>query len=73
MANISGAHLAGYTPGLSNPRRVIGRIGDIMRNPNPNYAGIAEDLDLSVDSLTTLYIPYSSWQERANSKSFGKK
>ena len=66
LTNLSGAYLAEF-PGSDLSTNIMREhIKEIMDAENPNYDAIAEKLRLNNDTLTTMCIPYSSWQERAN-------
>lgn len=63
--NISGAYLAEGHPGLTNNQARM-YIDAVLRGENPHYSLIAKKLGINDETLRTLVIPYSSWQERAN-------
>lgn len=72
LANISGAFSAEYCADLM-PRITIDLFGEVMNERKPNYGAIARTLNLNKDSLTSICIPYSSWQERSNRRLFPSK
>lgn len=73
LVNLSGAYLSELNPNLS-PSETIGYFKEIINNPRPKYGKISKLLGINKQTLIGTYIPYSSWQERANNKIFnGKK
>ncbi len=70
LANLSGAYLS-ESPALTHEstRR---RFKEILDGDDPNYKQIAQEVGLGEDTLKTTYIPYSSWQERANRRLFNQ-
>ena len=72
LTNISGAFSSEYNPELT-PRRTIDLFSEVMNKEKPNYQTIARLLKLNTDALTTICIPYSSWQERSNRRLFPSK
>lgn len=70
LANLSGAYLSEF-PGLAlNHGSTRAIFKEILDSANPRYDLIAQEVGLSEDALKTIYIPSSSWQERANRKLF---
>ncbi|MEK6920634.1 MAG: hypothetical protein AABX82_02025 [Nanoarchaeota archaeon] len=70
--NISGAYLAEGHDGLTG-KRTKNYVAEVLEDRNPGYKAIAKELGLTIETLTTLVIPYSSWQERANRQLFPTK
>jgi hypothetical protein len=66
LVNISGAHVSGYRDSILTQEKTREMIREVMAEENPDYKSIARSLRLNKDTLTTAYIPYSSWMERAN-------
>ncbi|HLC53376.1 MAG TPA: hypothetical protein VJK03_02425 [Candidatus Nanoarchaeia archaeon] len=72
MANLSGAYLAEtLRDGVDRPtvERYMGRL------LSPNYTPddlLANILNVNEETLTTTYIPYSSWQVKKNRKHYGE-
>ncbi len=63
--NISGAYLAEGHDALTR-KKAIEYLAEVLQDKKPQYKEIARELGLNVEALTTLVIPYSSWQEQAN-------
>ncbi|MEK6868398.1 MAG: hypothetical protein AABX98_06260, partial [Nanoarchaeota archaeon] len=70
--NLSGAYLAEGSKRLTikNTRNAMQRILDAEA---PQYDRIAKQMDIDPKTLTGIYIPLSSWQERANRQLFPTK
>lgn len=64
-ANISGAYLAEGHQKLTR-RKAKRYISEVLHSKNPPYKNIAQEVGINVEAMTTLVIPYSSWQEKAN-------
>ncbi len=67
LTNVSGAYTSRYTPHLT-PDRMKRYCGEVLQGKRTSFANIARMLNTTPDSLTTMAIPYSVWQERANSR-----
>lgn len=67
LTNVSGAYTSRYTPRLT-PDRMKKYCGEVLEGKRTSFANIARMLNMTSDSLTTMAIPYSVWQERANSR-----
>ncbi len=63
--NISGAYLAEVSEQLTRAKAKE-YMAIVLHEEKPKYKDIARELGLNVEALTTLVIPYSSWQEKAN-------
>lgn len=74
LANLSGAFLSENNPALRE-KDMVQYIEQILSEKEPAYDQIAEILGVDRNTLVSLYVPYSSWQERANYRIFaeGKK
>jgi hypothetical protein len=70
LVNISGAYLAEYA--ASNRKTVRDEMKGILTVERPGYEAIAMRLGIDKTTLTTLCIPYSTWQETANRALFPK-
>jgi hypothetical protein len=68
LTNLSGAYLAEFNPEKLTPKRVKAYFQGILQDKVVPARQIAKDLRINEDALRTLYIPYSSWQERVNRK-----
>jgi hypothetical protein len=69
LANLSGAYLAEFpVPVLTNQRTRC--YFDEVLNHDPRYDIIADVVSLNEATLKTILIPYSAWQERANTRLF---
>jgi hypothetical protein len=66
LANLSGAYLSELNPKKLTKKRVISNIKKILNNTTPDYTGVSSDIGIDHKTLQNTYIPYSSWQERAN-------
>lgn len=69
LANLSGAYLAAGSKRLTirNTRKAM---RGILEAEFPQYDIVAEQMDTDPKTITGIYIPYSSWQERANRRLF---
>ena len=67
LTNLSGAHLAEFSKKLDS-ESTIGYFKDVLSSDKPDYDKIAEVLCLNKEAIIGMAIPYSVWQERANSK-----
>ncbi len=67
LTNISGAYTSRYSPTLT-PDRMKRYCGEVLEGRTTSLINIARMLNMTPDSLTTMAIPYSVWQERANSQ-----
>lgn len=63
--NISGAYLAEGHEKLTQTRAKE-YIASSLYERRPRYKAIARELGINAETLTSLIIPYSSWQEKAN-------
>ncbi len=70
LANISGAYLAEFPANGLSHNWVRGCFREVLAEKEPRYDIIAEVLGLNRETLATTYIPFSSWQERANKQLF---
>jgi hypothetical protein len=70
IANVSGAHSARYNEAMLTSSGARAFLGAILGNDEPEYGQIAGALGICVNTLTTVYVPFSSWQERANADLF---
>ena len=66
LTNLSGAYLAGYKEGELTGEKVREYIKEVFGEGKPDFAAMAAMLDTDERTLTTMYNPYSSWQEKAN-------
>ncbi len=66
LANLSCAYLSEFSTSVLNHESTRTRFEEILNCNNMNYDAIAKEVGLNEDTLRTTYIPYSSWQERAN-------
>jgi len=66
MLNLSGAYLTDNVPGLSG-KNMTEYFKQVLTG-TPDYSYLASKLGINNVVFTTLNIPYSSWQERANGK-----
>jgi hypothetical protein len=74
MVNLSGAYQSEINPRALTPERVVKQLEDIMNvHDGPDYKTIARVLGINKETLTGIYIPYSSWQESANTRSYGRR
>ncbi len=74
LENLSGAYLSRFDEKRLSSRKTRNYMRDILSNKQHIYNFIADALELNVEALTTVGLPYSCWQERANQKLFnGKK
>ena len=71
LANISGAYLAEFPASGLSHSRTRSYFSEVLGG-SPRYGIIAQVLGLNKETLTTTYIPFSSWQERANNLMFPK-
>jgi len=71
MTNISGAYLSEFNPEVLTPE-FMDILFDRVLNGIPDYGNWAKPVGLDRDAFTTMYIPLSSWQERANNLRFKK-
>jgi hypothetical protein len=69
LANLSGAYLSEF-PGSAFNKEITRETFKLILDNKADYGKIAAELGLSENALKTNYIPYSSWQERANRKLF---
>lgn len=67
LTNISSAYTSRYTPTLT-PQRMKKYCTDILAGQNVSLSHLAQMLNMTPNSLQTMAIPYSIWQERANSR-----
>ena len=65
VGNLSGAYLAEFSPGLGKTATLEAMRFVIMED-NGDVSSIAQMLDLNESAVTSLLVPYSVWQERAN-------
>ncbi len=72
LANLSGAYLAEFSPRLAIDR-TRGFFDEVLNKESPNYKRIAERAGIEPQTLTGIYVPYSSWQESANTRRFRTK
>lgn len=70
LANLSGAFLSENNPALRE-KDMLYYIENILSEKESAYDRIAEILRVERNMLTSLFIPYSSWQGRANHRIFG--
>ncbi len=66
VSNLCHAYLAGFDTKLDRAT-TLDLVNEGLKE-SPRYDGIAQLLALNVETLTTMAIPYSTWQERANSR-----
>jgi len=65
LVNLSGGYLTDGSKKLGYKRGT--EIADeVLHSKNPNYKRLAKQLGVRIDTLTTMAVPYSIWQERAN-------
>ncbi|MBI5001954.1 hypothetical protein HZC31_01065 [Candidatus Woesearchaeota archaeon] len=72
LANLSGACLSGFPEGVTSDT-VRKSLAAIATGENPQYPEIAAIVGIEPTVLSGLYVPYSSWQERANRQLFPHK
>lgn len=66
LANLSGAYLSEFPASVLDHESARKRFHEVLTAASPGYGMMAQELGLNEDTLKTTYIPYSSWQERAN-------
>ena len=66
LANLSGAYLAEFNPERLNRGQFMSHIEELISDGEFDLKAIARGLDLNPKSVTTKFIPYSSWQQTAN-------
>jgi hypothetical protein len=71
LTNISGAYLSEFNPEVLTPE-YMDVLFDRVLTGIPDYAKWAKSVGLNEETFTTMYIPLSSWQERANNLRFKK-
>lgn len=71
LANLSGAFLSENNPALRE-KDMVQYIEQILSEKEPAYGQIAEILGVERNTLNSLFIPYSSWQGRANHRIFDR-
>jgi len=69
LANVSGAYLA-ELEGV-NKHDTLLHMGEILNEKDPQYDVVAEKLGINNETLRTMVIPYSVWQEKANTRFIG--
>ncbi len=67
LTNLSGAYVSRYEPSLT-PDIMKKYCRELLAGKKNYFNRIARMLKMTPDSLTTMAVPYSSWQERANSR-----
>jgi hypothetical protein len=73
LANLSGAYLSEFPASVLSHESTRMRFKEILDCAKPKYAKIAKEIGLNENTLRTMYITYSSWQERANRTLFNRK
>jgi hypothetical protein len=68
LTNLSGAYLSEVSPSEIDNSSTKKIIEYILNNDKPNYISFAQKIGINEDTFKNIYIPYSSWQERANRK-----
>jgi len=69
LVNLSGAYLSKFDEENLTTKLTKELISHVI-SEHKNYGNISKCLGLNVDTLKTLTIPYSSWQNRVNQNSF---
>ena len=73
FVNLSGAYLSKFNEEELTHKKTREYMQAMFEGEDGIYGRIAKTLDLNVEALQTLTIPYSTWQERANKKLFNGK
>jgi len=73
FVNLSGAYLSKFSEEELTHKKTREYMQAMLEGKDRIYNKIAKVLDLNVEALQTLSIPYSAWQERANQKLFNGK
>ena len=70
IMNVSGAYLSRFDEKSISHRKTREYIKGILSENKGIYAKIGRSIGLSAESLKTMAIPYSTWQDRANQRFF---
>lgn len=70
LGNLSGGYLSEFNQDLTAQKTREHFKAILDSNQRPDYEPVTKLLDLNTNTLTTTYIPLSSWQDRANSQHF---
>ncbi|MBS3146722.1 hypothetical protein J4471_03425 [Candidatus Woesearchaeota archaeon] len=73
LTNLSGAYLSEFRGKRLFAQKTLEFFEEILNTDSPNYDKISKYIGVSKNTLISTEIPYSNWQERANSSLFKDK